>query len=112
MTRLDSITLLAEHRISFAVIETPELLRTRRLVHWAAVERQTVEVIGASGTGKTTASIDSAAAAAAELEMVAVRVRIPHNPTKLTLSRELCKAIRGYCPDERGHRLRPLIVDA
>lgn len=112
MTRLDSITLLAEQRIDFDVLETAPLLRTRRLVHWAAQQQELIRVWGPSGSGKTTATIDAAAAAGEALDLRAVRVKLGYRPEKLALHRALALGITGSCPDWSGNRLRDYVVDA
>ena len=110
MARVDGVTAITTGALGFAVVDHEPLLRTRRLVEWAASEQQVIKLVGGSGTGKTTAAVDAAALAADKLGIRAVRVTVPHRPDPKTLYRYMAEQITGSCPDRSKDQLEQLIT--
>ena len=110
MSRLDSTTLITDGRVDGQVVETPVLVRTRRLISWAARQNGLIQIVGPSGTGKTTATIDAAAGVVTDTGIKAARISVPHRPAPRLLALTLVEQITGSRMDRPLDYLEAVLV--
>lgn len=92
------------------IIETDAVLRVRRHVELAALDRKIVAICGPSGTGKTTSALDAGRyVGAAHPELTVVRYAVPHNPSPKTFVRGLLELVLTYPVDGTLDNLERLL---
>jgi replication-associated recombination protein RarA len=95
-----------------AVVDSGQVLDTRRRVREAAGQRRICVISGPSGAGKTTAAVDAVARAAAELGMRHERLMSSSKPGTNELSTRCIEAItRSASPAASGFRLADYLVE-